>query len=246
MALSSSSIGKKFIQSISGAFLIIFLLLHGTINFFSVIDTFTGKFGIAANDDILFSKGDGLFKLGCDFMSTPVIDIMVPILALGFLVHICYGCWLTWRNMKARGGFKRYEVPSKAAADSWSAKNMFVLGIVILGFLCFHLSHFWAKMQLPEMFGIGTFENNPYCLLVATFGQWWILALYLLWFVAIWLHLIHGFWSMFQTVGWSGQTWMKRLKVIGVVVATLIILMFVAAAINGFYQAHWGWGATIA
>ena len=246
MALSSSSIGKKFIQSISGAFLIIFLLLHGTINFFSVIDTFTGKFGIAANDDILFSKGDGLFKLGCDFMSTPVIDIMVPILALGFLVHICYGCWLTWRNMKARGGFKRYEVPSKAAADSWSAKNMFVLGIVILGFLCFHLSHFWAKMQLPEMFGVGAFENNPYCLLVATFGQWWILALYLLWFVAIWLHLIHGFWSMFQTVGWSGQTWMKRLKVIGVVVATLIILMFVAAAINGFYQAHWGWGATIA
>ena len=246
MALSSSSIGKKFIQSISGAFLIIFLLLHGTINFFSVIDTFTGKFGIAANDDILFSKGDGLFKLGCDFMSTPVIDIMVPILALGFLVHIGYGCWLTWRNMKARGGFKRYEVPSKAAADSWSAKNMFVLGVVILGFLCFHLSHFWAKMQLPEMFGVGTFENNPYCLLVATFGQWWILALYLLWFVAIWLHLIHGFWSMFQTVGWSGQTWMKRLKVIGVVVATLIILMFVAAAINGFYQAHWGWGATIA
>jgi len=245
MALSSSSIGKKFIQSISGAFLIIFLLLHGTINFFSVIDTFTGKFGIAANDDILFSKGDGLFKLGCDFMSTPVIDIMVPILALGFLVHICYGCWLTWRNMKARGGFKRYEVPSKAAADSWSAKNMFVLGIVVLGFICFHLSHFWAKMQLPEMFGIGNFENNPYCLLVATFGQWWILALYLLWFVAIWLHLIHGFWSMFQTVGWSGQTWMKRLKVIGVVVATLIILMFIAAAINGFYQAHWGWGATI-
>jgi succinate dehydrogenase / fumarate reductase cytochrome b subunit len=51
---------------------------------------------------------------------------------------------------------------------------------------------------------------------------------------------------MFQTVGWSGQIWMKRLKVIGVVVATLVILMFVAAAINGFYQAHWGWGATIA
>ena len=45
MALSTSSIGKKFIQSISGAFLILFLLLHATINFFSVIDTFTGKYG---------------------------------------------------------------------------------------------------------------------------------------------------------------------------------------------------------
>ena len=234
----TSSIGKKFIQSISGAFLVIFLLLHGTINFFSVIDSFTGKYGVVANDDKLFSAGDGLFKLGCDFMSTAFIDIMVPILALGFLVHIIYGCWLSWQNVKARGGWKRYEVASKAQADSWSAKNMFVLGIVILGFICFHLTHFWAKMQLPEMFGVGNFENNPYLLLNATFGKWWILVLYLIWFAAIWLHLVHGFWSMFQTVGWSGQTWFKRLKVIGVVVASLIIFLFVAAAVNAFIQAN--------
>lgn len=238
MFIFNSSIGKKFIQSISGAFLVIFLLLHGTINFFSVIDSFTGKYGVVANDDKLFSAGDGLFKLGCDFMSTAFIDIMVPILALGFLVHIIYGCWLSWQNVKARGGWKRYEVASKAQADSWSAKNMFVLGIVILGFICFHLTHFWAKMQLPEMFGVGNFENNPYLLLNATFGKWWILVLYLIWFAAIWLHLVHGFWSMFQTVGWSGQTWFKRLKVIGVVVASLIIFLFVAAAVNAFIQAN--------
>ena len=238
MALSTSSIGKKFIQSISGAFLILFLLLHATINFFSVIDTFTGKYGAVAIDDKLFSAGDGLFKLGCDFMSTPFISIMVPILALGFLVHICYGIWLTVRNMKAVGGLKRYEVPSKAAADSWSAKNMVVLGVVILGFICFHLTHFWAKMQLPELFGIGTYEDNPYVLLNAVFGKWWIMALYLVWFVAVWLHLVHGFWSMFQTVGWSGQTWMKRLKVIGVVVASIICLAFAAVAVNAFLQAN--------
>ena len=238
MFIFNSSIGKKFIQSISGAFLVIFLLLHGTINFFSVIDSFTGEYGIAANDDKLFSAGDGLFKLGCDFMSTGFISIMVPILALGFLVHIIYGCWLSYQNIKARGGMKRYEVPSKAAADSWSAKNMFVLGIIILGFICFHLTHFWAKMQLPEMFGIGNYENNPYLLLNATFGHWWVLVLYIIWFGAIWLHLVHGFWSMFQTVGWSGQTWFKRLKVIGVIVATLIVLLFVATAVNAFIQAN--------
>ena len=238
MFIFNSSIGKKFIQSISGAFLVIFLLLHGTINFFSVIDSFTGKYGIAANDDKLFSAGDGLFKLGCDFMSTGFISIMVPILALGFLVHIIYGCWLSYQNIKARGGMKRYEVPSKAAADSWSAKNMFVLGIIILGFICFHLTHFWAKMQLPEMFGIGNYENNPYLLLNVTFGHWWVLVLYIIWFGAIWLHLVHGFWSMFQTVGWSGQTWFKRLKVIGVIVACIIVLLFVATAVNAFVQAN--------
>ena len=238
MFIFNSSIGKKFIQAVSGAFLLLFLLLHGTINFFSVIDSFTGKYGIVAADEALFSKGDGLFKLGCDFMSLPIIDIVVPILALGFLVHIGYGCWLTVKNIKARGGIKRYEVSSKAAADSWSAKNMFVLGIIILGFLGFHLTHFWAKMQLPEMFGIGTFENNPYLLLNVTFGKWWVVALYIIWFCAIFLHLTHGFWSMFQTVGWDGKTWFKRVKVIGVIVAALIVLLFVTTAVNACIQAN--------
>ena len=238
MFIFNSSIGKKFIQAVSGAFLFIFLLLHATINFFSVIDSFTGKWGAAAADEALFSKGDGLFKLGCDFMSTPVISIMVPILALGFLIHIGYGCWLTWQNVQARGGWKRYEVASKAATDSWSAKNMFVLGIVILGVIFFHLTHFWAKMQLPEMFGVGTFENNPYLLLEFSFGKWWVLCIYLLWFAALWFHLVHGFWSMFQTVGWNGTIWFKRVKVIGVIVASLIVLMFVVTALNAFVQAN--------
>lgn len=238
MFIFNSSIGKKFIQAVSGAFLIVFLLLHATINFFSVIDSFTGKFGAVAADDKLFSAGDGLFKLGCDFMSTPVISIMVPVLALGFLVHIVYGCWLTFQNVRARGGFKRYEVSSKAAADSWSARNMFVLGIVILGIIFFHLFHFWAKMQMPELLHVGTFENNPYLLLTTVLGKWWILVIYLIWFAAIWLHLIHGFWSMFQTVGWDGSVWFKRVKVIGIIFASLICLMFVAVGINAFIQAN--------
>ena len=220
------SIGKKVIQAVSGAFLIIFLLLHGTINFFSVIDSFTGKFGAP----------DGLFQKGCDFMALPIVDIMVPVLALGFLVHIGYGIYLTWYNNKARGGYKRYEVASKAAADSWSAKNMFVLGIVVLGLLFFHLTHFWAKMQLQDF--MGNEAENPYMLLTTTFGRWWVLLIYIIWFVAIWYHLCHGFWSMFQSVGWNNQVWMKRLKVIGIIVATLIVLLFLTTSINAFLQAH--------
>ena len=229
------SIGRKLLQAVSGAFLIIFLLLHATINFFSVIDTFTGKFGAVAADDKLFSAGDGLFQLGCDFMSTPFITIMVPVLALGFLIHILYGCYISWLNVKARGGLKRYETKSVAAADSWAAKNMFVLGIVVLGILAFHLTHFWANMQLASWTGSG--EGNPYELLTMTFGRWWVLAIYIVWFTALWFHLTHGFWSMFQTVGWNNQIWFKRLKVIGIIVASLICLMFIAVAVNAFLQA---------
>lgn len=220
------SIGKKFIQSVSGAFLIIFLCLHVTINLFSVIDTFNGTYG----------SPDGLFQLGCNFMSLPIVTIMVPVLAFGVLIHIIYGCILTLENVKARGGLKRYEVASKAKADSWSARNMFVLGIVILGIIFFHLTHFWAHMQLQEF--AGSEAENPYYLLNLTFNRWWILAIYIIWFVALWFHLTHGFWSMFQTIGWSNNIWMKRLKVIGVIVATLIVLGFITVAVNAFLQAN--------
>jgi len=233
-----SSIGKKLIQSISGLFLILFLFIHATINFFSVIDSFTGKYGVVAADEKLFSAGDGLFKLGCDFMSTPFISIMVPVLALGFVIHILWAMWLTYGNIKARGGWTRYEVPNKGRADSWSSKNMFVLGIIVVGFICFHLTHFWAKMQLPEMFGVGEFENNPYILLNFTFGTWWRLLMYVIWFAALWFHLNHGFWSAFQTLGWNNMTWLNRLKVIGVVVSTILCLMFVTVAVTAFLQAN--------
>ena len=184
----TSSIGKKFIQSVTGAFLVIFLLLHGTINFFSVIDSLHGNFGKVAEDTVRFSEGDGWFQLGCDFMSTPVIDIMVPILALGFILHIGFGIWLSIENYRKRGGIKRYEVASKAKNDSWAAKNMFILGIIVLGLLGFHLTHFWAKMQLQEF--MGNEAENPYYLLMMTFKNWWMVALYIVWFIALFLHLL--------------------------------------------------------
>ena len=220
------SIGRKFIQAVSGAFLIIFLGLHVTINFFSVIDSFTGRFG----------DPDGLFALGCDFMSLPIVTIMVPVLALGFIVHIIYGIWISWKNVQARGGLKRYEAGRKGSADSWASQNMFVLGIIILGILFIHLTHFWANMQLQDF--MGAERVDPYLLLVNYFGRWWILLLYIIWFVAIWFHLTHGFWSMFHTVGWDNGVWFKRLKVIGIVVATLIVLAFIIVALNGFFQAQ--------
>ena len=226
MFMYTSSIGKKLVQAISGAFLIVFLLLHGTINFFSVLDTFNGTFGAP----------DGLFQKGCDFMALPIVDIMVPILALGFLVHIGYGIWLSVINIKARGGLKRYEVSNKGAADSWSAKNMVILGLVVLGFLCFHLTDFWAHMQLEDFTG-GEAEN-PYMLLLQTFKSPWFVAGYIIWFAAIFLHLCHGFWSMFQTIGWDGGKWFGRLKVISVIVAAIIFGIFTAVAVNAFVQAN--------
>ena len=225
-SIFTSSIGKKLIQSLSGLFLILFLALHVTINSFSIIDTFAGTFGAS----------DGLFQLGCDFMALPIVTIMVPVLALGFFIHILWAFWLTLGNLKARGGYKRYEVSSKAKADSWSARNMFVLGLIVILGICLHLTDFWAHMQLQDF--IGGEQSNPYLLLTNTFGRWWALILYILWFGALWFHLTHGFWSAFQTLGWNNTILLKRIKVIGVVIVSLIMFLFVAVAVNAFLQAN--------
>ena len=222
--MALSSITKKLIMSISGLFLIVFMLLHMTINFFSVIDTVKETYGAA----------DGLFQAGCDFMALPIITVMVPVLAAGFLVHIIYALILTYGNYKARGT-ERYAVANKTKAE-WASKNMLVLGVVVLGIVAFHLNHFWAEMQLKEF--QGHHAENPYLLLNETFKNWWMVVLYIVWFVALGLHLCHGFWSAFQTIGLSNKNWEKRLTYIGYAVVAIIVLGFCATAVNAFLQAN--------
>ena len=223
--MALSSITKKLIMSISGLFLIVFLLLHMTINCFSVIDTFAGSYGAA----------DGLFQKGCDFMALPIVTIMVPVLAAGFFVHIIYAFILSYGNYKARGT-QRYAVANKTKAESWAAKNMLILGVVVLGVVAFHLNHFWAKMQLLEF--QGHHAENPYMLLNATFQNVAWVVVYIVWFVALGLHLCHGFWSAFQSMGLSNKNWEKRLLYVGYAVVAVIVLGFSAVAVNAYLHAN--------
>ena len=223
--MALSSITKKLIMSISGLFLIVFLLLHMTINFFSVIDTINGTYG----------SPDGLFQAGCDFMALPIITIMVPVLALGFIVHIAYALILSYGNYKARGA-ERYAVANKTKTNSWASKNMLVLGVVVLGIVAFHLNHFWAEMQLKEF--QGHHAENPYELLNLTFQHGWMVIIYVVWFAALGFHLTHGFWSAFQTIGLSNKIWEKRLTIIGKVFVGIIVLGFSIVAVNAFFQAN--------
>ncbi len=211
----SSSIGKKLIMSISGLFLILFLFVHAFVNGLSLIS-------------------DEAFQMGCEFMSLPFVTVMVPVLAAGFIIHIIYALVLNFLNLKARGP-QRYAVANKAQTDDWASKNMLVLGFIVLGVLAFHLTHFWAKMQLPELIG-GHAENGPE-LLHQTFSQLWVLILYILWFCALWLHINHGFWSAFQTLGINNNIWLKRWKVIGIIVSTILILVFIAVAVKAYLVA---------
>ena len=208
-----TSIGKKLIMSISGLFLILFLFVHATINAFSLISP-------------------ELFEMCCEFMALPIVGILVPVLAAGFIIHIVYAFILNLINYRARGK-ERYAVANKAATEDWGARNMLLLGIIVLGVLAFHLTHFWAHMQLPAW--TGGEETNPVVLLGKTFGNPVVLAIYIVWFIALWFHLTHGFWSALQTLGWNNQIWLKRWKAISYVIATILVLVFIAVALNSYF-----------
>jgi succinate dehydrogenase / fumarate reductase cytochrome b subunit len=109
---------------------------------------------------------------------------------------------------------------------------MFVLGVIVLGFLALHLFHFWAKMQLQTFLGLMGMDavpnHDPYTLVRELFGNPVYSVVYLIWIWALWFHLTHGFWSAFQIHGSDNAKLAASLKVAGTVYASGIALGFSA------------------
>ena len=157
------------------------------------------------------------------------------------VLHFVYALVLTLNNYRARGT-QRYAVTVNEPGVEWASKNMLVLGVIVVVGLLLHLINFWSKMQLVELMGaegsmVGGYlvsAHDGATLVAYTFSKWYYVVLYLIWLAALWLHLNHGIWSMFQTVGWANDTWYPRLKCIGKIVSTLLVLGFMAVVVVYF------------
>lgn len=210
MWLTSSSVGRKVVMSLTGLFLILFLTFHVLMNAVAVISL-------------------DAYEAVCTFLGANWYALLgTAILAAGFVIHIIYAFWLTLQNRKARGN-DRYEVTKTPAGVEWASQNMLVLGIIVVVFLIIHLVNFWAKMQLPEIMGEEPLLGTQ--ALEATFKQLWLLPIYIIGFVAIWFHITHGFWSAFQTLGTTNETWIGRWKCIGWWWATIVTVLFIVEAV---------------
>lgn len=222
--LSNSSLGKKLVMSITGCFLVLFLLFHMSMNIVAIISP------------------EG-YNLICAFLGANWYALAgTVILALGVVLHFIYAVMLTLENLRARGS-ERYAVTVVEPGVSWASKNMLVLGFIILAGLVLHLINFWAKMQLVEIMGghensLGLSPANGAALIAYTFSQWYYALIYLVWLLALWFHLTHGIWSMFQTAGWANDTWYPRLKCIANIVATILFLGFAAVVIVYFVMTN--------
>lgn len=184
----------------------------------------------------------------CEFLGANWYALIASAgLGLIFIIHIIYALWLTIQNRRARGN-DRYAVNGAAPGVEWSSKNMLVLGIVILAFLVVHMIQFWSKMQLqellsheltvlPQVDGVPASPAMGTLFLQMAFSQWWTPVVYIIGFVALWFHMNHGFWSMFQTIGWDNDRWIKRLKAIGFWWTSIVVALFIAQAVTFTVQA---------
>jgi succinate dehydrogenase / fumarate reductase cytochrome b subunit len=220
MWLFNSSIGRKVVMSVTGMALILFLTFHCAMNFVAL---FSGE----------------AYNTICELLGANWYAVLAT-MGLAFLavVHIVYAFILTAQNRKARGD-NRYEVATTvnggSGVEAFASRNMLVLGIIILLGLILHLFNFWYNMMFAEIAGMEGLVHAPgdgFGWIQETFSNPVYVVLYVIWICAIWFHLTHGFWSALQTLGWSGKTWESRIKLIGIIYVTLLMLGFLVVVLT--------------
>lgn len=215
MWLFNSSIGRKVVMSVTGVALILFLTFHMSMN---IVALFSGD----------------AYNMICEFLGANWYAVVATLgLAALAVSHIVYAFLLTMQNRLARGA-ERYAVTARPAKVEWASQNMLVLGIIIVLGLLLHLFNFWYNMMFAELFHIADPLGNPadgYGYIKETFANPVYVVLYVVWLVAIWFHLSHGFWSAMHTLGWNGKVWFCRWKVIGIAYSTLLILGFLVVVL---------------
>jgi succinate dehydrogenase / fumarate reductase cytochrome b subunit len=207
-----SSVAKKVAMALSGLFLVLFLAQHFIINITSVI-----------NPDA--------FNAISHFMGTNFLvqAIVQPILIFAVVFHFIMGFVLEIKNGQARK--VSYSKFNGAASASWMSRNMIFSGAVILAFLGLHFYDFW----FPEI-AHKYLESHPedasryFGELVAKFQSPVRTGLYIVSFIFLMLHLLHGFASSFQSVGFNNK-YSKGLKGFTVAFAIVVPIGFIFIAL---------------
>lgn len=217
-----TSIAKKVMMALSGFFLLIFLLQHMSINMLSVI-------------------APDMFNTVSHFMGTnPLVQFALqPVLAFGVVFHLAMGMVLEYQNRSARP--VKYAHTNPAANSSWMSRNMIITGIMVMLFMGLHFYDFWfPELNVKYVMGdmSGQLPNN------GGFRYWEELnhkfhdpirvGIYCLSFVFLALHLMHGFQSAFQSVGFNHKRYTPALKKLGNIYAILVPGGFVLIAIYHF------------
>ena len=213
----TSSLGKKYLMGLTGFFLIIYLIVHASINAMIFYDDQGATFNAAAH-----------------FM---VQNFFVRFLEIGlfavFILHTIQGLILWQQNRAARK--IKYHVQKYPAEIKWASRYMGWLGTLILLFLIMHLWHFWAGTKNELYFNGPKVDLYQQMKIIFTNPIWF--SLYMIGLASLLFHLLHGFQSAFQSFGINHRRWTPIVKGIGVFYSIAIVLLFASMPVA--FMAGW-------
>jgi succinate dehydrogenase cytochrome b subunit len=181
-------------MAVTGLVLIGFLLVH----MFGNLKMFIGE--EAFNHYAEWLKGlseDG----GILYPLVPAgwfIWIFRAVLLAAVVLHV-YSAATLWKRALAANP-STYEAKRKLA-QTYSARTMRWGGIILAGVLIFHLAQFTVHAALVAGDYGTTYADSAYKMVIGEFSQWWMVLIYAVWMVAVCMHIRHGFWSAFATLG---------------------------------------------
>ncbi len=205
MSYFSSTIGKKQLVGVAGLGLSLFVLTH------------------MAGNLLMFVGPEAYNKYAHALTSNKLIYIIEAGLLGVFLLHLAVALGLVLKNKVAKGS--TYAVAPKRSGASFAAKTMQFQGIVIIAFLIWHLITFKYGTYYPAFYD-GVEMRDLFKLMVESFGQPLYVAAYFGVLILLGMHLGHGLASSFQTLGFNGEKFDSKIKLIGKIYAALVTVGF--------------------
>ncbi len=217
-AFLRSALGKKFMMAVSGIALFGFVLTHMLGN----LKLYQGAEKINAYAEFLREMGTPLLP------HEGALWILRAGLLAAVLIHIVSAYQLTRMNQKARpiGYGQRSTIDA-----TYASRTMRWGGVILLFFILYHLAHLTFGTVHGDFV-----HGDVYSNIVSGFSVWWVSAIYLVAQLALGLHLYHGLWSLFQTLGLPANRandWRRKVSAVFAWVITLGNLSFPIAVLSG-------------
>jgi succinate dehydrogenase / fumarate reductase cytochrome b subunit len=195
-----TSIGKKVVMAVTGFIVFGFVAVHITGNLL----VFRGPDAINQYAALLQGLGPGLW-------------VFRGVLFLSVVLHIITATQVSLQSLGARPVGYRSQ---RFRDTTYAARTMRWGGPVIALFVIYHLLHLTFGVARPP--GAGFDPLNVYNNVVTGFQVWWISAVYMIAMAAVGLHLYHGLWSMFQSLGLAHAKWNDWRRLFAVVFACAV------------------------
>lgn len=212
----NSSVVKKQIMGVTGLLLCGFLLSH------------------MLGNTLIFVSPEAFNTYAYTLITNPLIYVAEAILALIFLTHIFLAIKLTIENKTARPQ-SYYMKQATGHGASFASSTMPYTGFIILIFLVFHIWHIKFGANYSIVYA-DVEMRNLYLLMVEYFSNplavlWYVFAV-----ICVGIHVSHGFWSAFQSIGFSHPKYTPALKKISVLYAMAITIGFASMPIFLYLQ----------